>query len=320
MEAYFEKINAIPSEPLLLDLSQTGIYFDNEKTAFQNGSFKLTSTQIYWQDSENICKLRLSQIESIDSSPGFITTSPKLILTCTRRQREFEWSCEICNHVNQNTLKCLNCGVFTSRTRPCPLCTLLNHQDLKTCEVCNQVLGDDKNTLAVVKISFRGSNHPINQIMATVKQTLDQKAWILNPSPTRPGIGVSGILKNIQEVQERRKDLVSQDSFLDLESLMEKASEMVNFLLTQTRLADLLTAKLASGTQNDSLTFQQDLQDLGISQPVTRYTGGKYDVELAKELSKFLDIYSTKAGITQIALSDAFCVFNRARGVGITLG
>jgi EAP30/Vps36 family len=79
----------------------------------------------------------------------------------------------------------------------------------------------------------------------------------------------------------------------------------------------VLTAKLSTGDKDgDALAFEQDLQDMGISQPVTRQSSGKYEEELAKELSQFLDTFSLKTGYSQIPLSDAFCVFNRARGVG----
>jgi Vacuolar protein sorting protein 36 Vps36 len=230
MEAYFEEIDLmdlIPGEMLLLDLLQTGIYLQNDKTAFQNGSFKLTQNSIYWQDLEIIWKLRLSQIHSAEAFQGFLTASPKLILTCRQRPKDYEWSCDICNQINANTPKCSNCGVFTSRTRPCQSCTFLNLPDLINCEICNEPLNLGQDNLTVIKISFRGSNQPINHILTVLKQTLDQKLWISIPSPTKPGLGVSSILKNIQNNSNARKELISLDSFQDLESLMEKAGEMV---------------------------------------------------------------------------------------------
>lgn len=109
-------------------------------------------------------------------------------------------------------------------------------------------------------------------------------------------------------------------AFSDLDNLMEKAAYMV-------QLAESLSSKLSSFSETASQdseamknkkAFQKLVQEIGVSQPVTKETTGNlYHQELAKELNTFLLNFSVKTGSQIITLTDIYCYFNRARGVCI---
>lgn len=104
-----------------------------------------------------------------------------------------------------------------------------------------------------------------------------------------------------------------QSAFKDLDALMEKAQEMV-------KLAEIVASKTAlTEGSSEMSTFRSYLLDLGVSSTVTRETSGdSYHKELAKELSDFLDkIIVSHNGM--ISLTDLYCLYNRARGVGKSL-
>ncbi|KAJ3025744.1 UNVERIFIED_CONTAM: Vacuolar protein-sorting-associated protein 36 [Siphonaria sp. JEL0065] len=94
----------------------------------------------------------------------------------------------------------------------------------------------------------------------------------------------------------------------------------------EVKLAESINTKLAAATNSGSLSssdtpeliaFRSFLVDLGISSPVTKeMTGDAYTQELCKELSDYLNKVIKRYG-GMIALTDLYCIFNRARGVAL---
>lgn len=102
------------------------------------------------------------------------------------------------------------------------------------------------------------------------------------------------------------------DAFQDLDRLMAKATEMV-------KLAESISSKVSKETINDDgelSALRTQLLNLGISSPVTRGSAGSiYHQELARELAEFLSKFFKKEDDMK-SLTDVYCLFNRARGVG----
>ncbi|KAJ3392180.1 Vacuolar protein-sorting-associated protein 36 [Entophlyctis sp. JEL0112] len=147
----------------------------------------------------------------------------------------------------------------------------------------------------------------------------------------------AGILKNADESTSKLDQTLSS-SFQDLDALMSKASEMV-------KLAESINSKLMAATGGslsgvstaldnpELVAFRSFLVDLGIPSPVTKeMAGDAFTEEIARELatllSNLLDTANDGDGEQQgeeagrrrrrrpkmIALTELYCVFNRARG------
>jgi len=175
------------------------------------------------------------------------------------------------------------------------------------------------------KIAFRGTVD-INDVAQALR--LAMKALALEGNSTSPlkstttlsapssSLGLSAIMKNLEVATKYREEAVAESSFNDLETLMNKAAEL-------TKLAESLLSKISKSSSSEKgldedVVFRRELVDFGILQPVTKEASGRSFVDdLAKELGDFLLQYSQRNGIMQISLSDAFCVFNRARGVSL---
>lgn len=137
------------------------------------------------------------------------------------------------------------------------------------------------------------------------------------PPPTKinPAMaGVSGILRKEQEQQEE-VDKNMKEAFQDLNGLMSKAKEMV-------QLAEKMRARLlqgqSAGTDEEGMGTKQEMQDwmlsVGIASPVTKESAGAlYHQQLSRQLADFVKDPVQRAG-GMLALIDAYCLFNRARG------
>ena len=286
------------------------------------GTLCVTNFRLVWSDEESTCfSLHLSNILNTESQTGFLMSSPKLLLTIKTissiQAVGLDWECEICQYNNQVPGKCVQCGVVSKITISCHACTFLNKSDSKICEMCNGPLEKATETLKV-KFTFCGKSVSIQDVQAYIRRIIDIKAWESSSERViSNSMGVSGILKSLEDASKKRDKAVSNESFKDLESLMEKAGEM-------TKLAESLISKLTKMDSDlelgseESASFKKDLIDFGIIQPVTKETSGnKYFQDLANELSNFLVPYSKKSGVNQYSLSDVFCLFNRARGIAL---
>ncbi|EFC41649.1 predicted protein [Naegleria gruberi] len=132
--------------------------------------------------------------------------------------------------------------------------------------------------------------------------------------------GVAGIMKRIdQENLEERKEM--DDAFSDLKKLMEKAEDMVN-------MAENYKNKIVQRMKNDTEATSEETEEekqildfllnLGLASPVTKQsTGALYHQQLARQLIDFLDkiVQERYGGV--ITLSDAYCLYNRARGTDL---
>ncbi|KAG0599933.1 hypothetical protein M758_12G189000 [Ceratodon purpureus] len=126
--------------------------------------------------------------------------------------------------------------------------------------------------------------------------------------------GVSGILRKEQEQQEE-VDKNMKEAFQDLNGLMGKAKEMVQ--LAEKMRARLLQGQTA-GADEEGMGTKQEMQDwmlsVGIASPVTKESAGAlYHQQLSRQLADFVKDPVQRAG-GMLALVDAYCLFNRARG------
>lgn len=307
-------------EKVLHIYKDTGLY-DGNVNNDTKGILYLTPFRLIWSDEITCYYLQLSNIVKTKFEAGFLRSSPKIILTMKvvdPAKLQIEWTCDICQCLNKSEGKCMQCGVV-GKQLSCPTCTFKNLQNAISCEICGGALVKSftSEDFFDVKIAFRGrSIDPIQDIHSLLQQTIDSldDSFPSDQAITISSMGVSGIMKSLEDASKKRDVAVSASSFKDLESLMDKAQEM-------TKLAESLMLKFKSddGLEGDvTIALQRDLIDFGILQPVTKETSrNKYFLDLAKELSEFLVQYSKRSEKAQYGLSDAFCLFNRARGLSL---
>ncbi|KAI8911033.1 EAP30/Vps36 family-domain-containing protein [Gorgonomyces haynaldii] len=199
-------------------------------------------------------------------------------------KRVLEWNCNICGHHNTKSV-CELCG-FKPKD-------LVNAQ--------SPSLGPPVE----IKLSLRAGG--LQETLKALKQALEDQDWKQTTVDTPVSIkgGVSGVMNSIAALNEKTgNDL--QDAFADLDSLMDKALEMV-------KLAESLRSKVGDRGELETLFLE-----LGISQPVTKEaTGDLYHQELAKQLADFLGPLFEKLKMQMMSLTDIYCFYNRARGVSL---
>lgn len=123
---------------------------------------------------------------------------------------------------------------------------------------------------------------------------------------TTKGAGISGIIRGVDR-KKRETDASLSEAFSDLDALMSKAKDMV-------ALSKRLNAAQASLSDKDASKFNQYMLNMGIASPVTRESAGSlYHSELARQLADFLMVPVKDHG-GMLALTDVYCLFNRARG------
>lgn len=140
--------------------------------------------------------------------------------------------------------------------------------------------------------------------------------------------GVGGIMRRIESDSRATKQNLDQ-AFTDLTSLMDNAREMVD-------LAEKFASKLKQREQQQNQQgahesaedkkeqeqFDNLLLNLGLVLPsgptVSKHTAGaQYHQELAREIADFLERPLNTQWNGVIALTDAFCLYNRARGTDL---
>lgn len=136
------------------------------------------------------------------------------------------------------------------------------------------------------------------------------------PSRFNPAMaGVSGILRKEKEQMEAT-DKNLHAAFSDLNALMAKAKDMV--LLAERMRVKLLAPPSTSTAGDEEFGSKEEMQDwllsVGIVSPVTKESAGAhYHQQLSRQLADFLQVPMEKAG-GLLAVVDAYCLFNRARG------
>ncbi|KAL9655166.1 hypothetical protein ABK040_008941 [Willaertia magna] len=130
--------------------------------------------------------------------------------------------------------------------------------------------------------------------------------------------GVAGIMKRIEEQnEEERKEM--DEAFSDLRTLMEKAKDMVD-LAESFKNKVVERMKMSDNEENkeeedEMLNF---LLTLGLASPVTKQSSGaQYHQQLARQLVDFLDKVIEERYEGVITLTDAYCLYNRARGTDL---
>ncbi|KAJ3318216.1 Vacuolar protein-sorting-associated protein 36 [Boothiomyces sp. JEL0866] len=162
-----------------------------------------------------------------------------------------------------------------------------------TCSVCGNFNNANKCLNCGVQrpeIPMQCKTCGLQESMSALEKALSEKVWL------QKQVGVSSILQKKQQEQKKMSEL--NESFSDLKTLMEKASEM-------TRLADLITQKL--GTEHDE--FSNSLAQFGVNVQTT----GNYHLQLSLEINDFL----VKRNDDILTLCDLYCLYNRARGISL---
>ncbi|KAI9335104.1 EAP30/Vps36 family-domain-containing protein, partial [Obelidium mucronatum] len=182
----------------------------------------------------------------------------------------------------------------------------------------------------VLKASAAAREWEVNFVTVNIRQfDLPDNVWEENGCESinessrgfNASFECSGIIKKADQTNQVLDQTLSS-SFQDLDALMAKASDMV-------KLAESINSRLAAATAGAShgvasslenpelIAFRSFLVDLGIPSPVTKeMTGDAYSQELCKELTDFLNKVIKRYG-GMIALTDLYCIFNRARGVAL---
>lgn len=128
------------------------------------------------------------------------------------------------------------------------------------------------------------------------------------PSFSTTSAGVAGLAR-AQQHGHAATARTMQQAFADLSALMEHAEKVV-----------ALAAKLAERERSGETRDEDERREMdrfrlfGISAPVTRAAHGQaFHTELARELADFA-IGPLRASSGVLALTDVYCLFNRARG------
>lgn len=237
---------------------------------------------------------------------------------------------------------------------PCPRCTFINHPSLRQCEICGaelvsqnlpprlleqSALKDDAGyspsptpkladeEITYVKLSFRAGGEKV--FLNKLKTIIQGRQWdsASIPSSTNkhhhrhheqhfPRLGIHGLAN--MSAKERHQTTELMGSLTDLNSLMNKAQEMV-------ALAESFAVRLASapGVSIEAReALLQSSEALSLSSPIVmREVAGSQDElfynELARQLAEFLDngVLVREGGI--LTLFDLYALYNRARGISL---
>jgi ESCRT-II complex subunit VPS36 len=118
--------------------------------------------------------------------------------------------------------------------------------------------------------------------------------------------GITGIMRTV-ETKARETDKTIQQAFTDINALMEKAKDLV-------LLAEKFATQQSKESKNEDTELRSVLISMGISSPVTKESAGSlYHNQLSRQLADWLQKPLQKFGGI-IALTDLYCIFNRARG------
>lgn len=123
--------------------------------------------------------------------------------------------------------------------------------------------------------------------------------------------GIQKAVNNMDNRLKNNQNLISS-SFSDTNSLRQNASQLIE-------IGSQLKSKLDKADENEAIEIHKMLQKIGYIDPVTKeQTGKEYHKELAFQLNSFFEEYfKNNEGI--ITLIDAYCIYNRARGMSKSL-
>ncbi|CAG8432827.1 11507_t:CDS:10 [Diversispora eburnea] len=278
------------NETVIATQDNVGLYDGNEKTSdYTNGIVYLTSHRIVYVDEKN-------------PTTNSVAVDIRLIkdreLYVRKRNVEQQFSTPSSNPTDSIEIAC-------------PLCTFLNHPSMINCELCDAELGTinmdglnmesdvgsniENDRHDFVKLSFRRGNSTFYDKLKVVMST---KEWEKTD-------------ESQAEQSQKEQDETLNQAFKDLDGLMANVTEVV-------RLAESIKNKISKDPEflaDETSDFRTYLVELGIQNPVTKDSAGSvYHKELARQLAEFLEILLVKEN-GMIALTDIYCIFNRARGV-----
>jgi len=152
-------------------------------------------------------------------------------------------------------------------------------------------------------------------LVGKIQQMLKARHWDTVPiyTQTRPKksefattkAGISGLIKT-QEDKHKEIGSTLNQAFTDLKALMANAADMV-------ALAERLNSNHNPSEDND---VRDIMIEMGmVASPVTKEMAGNlFHSELARQLTDILDDHLIKKNKGIIALTDVYCLYNRARG------
>lgn len=252
-------------------------------------------------------------------------------------------ACAACTFVNDAGARtCQVCGEKVPiieveeplKTISCPACTFHNPSGTELCDMCGTRLPVDsprndpsplpaaptQSQTTELKLSFRSGGQ--SAFLEKLRSAMANRAWTLKPPPkptsvpatptTESGPGITGLLRTMSTQSSQTNTNLSL-AFRDLDSLIRSAEGMVN-------LASTLSSKLTSSDSNSNEALLRSyLTDIGLANPVTKESAGDaYHSELARQLADFLiPLLQDPKTLGMITLTDAYTVYNRARGVSL---
>ncbi|EFX75148.1 hypothetical protein DAPPUDRAFT_108217 [Daphnia pulex] len=176
-----------------------------------------------------------------------------------------------------------------------------------------------KNLSSFIKLAF--SDGKLSHFKECIQKMLQERSWetvavhpsILHHAPTTFRSGIVGIERRLQAKVENNSSNINI-AFQDMQNLIDMAKDMV-------QLANVMSNKIKDRqgdiSEDETVKFKSYLLSLGIDDPVTRNSCSSNDVfyhQLAKEIASFLlKAISDTGGL--MAMSDAYCRVNRARGL-----
>lgn len=307
MQCWREGIERRPNEIDLLLVTKLAVYPDGvlKNPALEDQSCRLTTHRIVLQER---LSLLLEDILGWEAkSGGLLAGSPKIILQVKNREADkrqtHKWKCPACEEDNEaedngGALRCAICG---TRLPPRPP---------------SSIPAPQSQTFHIIRLSFRGSGH--GSFCEHLTRALEHAAWRapLPTSPSSSGVGVGGLLKREQE-KAASASAAHAEAFADIDALMGQAAEMA-------RMAESLASRLgSSGVESEAeeqRQFQRLMQDLGMHAGSTAGNvrdKNMWHVELAKQLGALCERLFSLRGLQVLALSDAYCYLNRARGTAL---
>ncbi|KAI9183731.1 Vacuolar protein-sorting-associated protein 36 [Blastocladiella emersonii ATCC 22665] len=256
--------------------------------------------------------------------------------------RQAARACPACTFANPpSSTACAMCQsplapVTTAVSSVCPRCTLANTPSARACAACGLALTGETQR-AVVKLSFRqGGSQAFYQALVTALRARASPspgavAPVAAPASAPPApkpLGLSGIVAHQEQSQSSQREALST-AFADLDALMAKAQEMVSLSTTIASKLKQSRDLSAVDDDNDALVaeFRSAMLSLGATASLgtesgalgAKVRGDDRDRALARDLADFLahvlPASGSQGGI--LALTDLYCMFNRARGVAL---
>lgn len=228
---------------------------------------------------------------AVEGKAGFLTSSPKIHFSVSRRKTAAGWKCPACEEDNVGGLvKCSLCGTMNP----------------------NRNRSGECGAVTSFRLSFRGSGY--KQFLSTLQTALHHHRQHLaaqqQAKPTT--LGVSGLMRQMEEVRVRQAE-GQEEAFGDLEGLMRMAGEMA-------KVAEGIAAKLAITNETleegEEREFRGLVASLGLttaSLPQAKNRPDELSTQLASFTTRLFHLRSTPAA----TLADIYCLYNRARGTDL---